>query len=294
MRRAGVAVGLVVVALLGGCGSGTTPLEAVAGAATKTTDARTTKVALTMKSDSGLFAKGLNENGAFDLTNRRGRFDIDTSQFGLPGAQGTVEAIFDYNAGLVIYMRFPKLAEEMPGKEWMKIDFADLMKGSGIDINSILQSQSGDPTSGLEQMRGATEVTKVGTEKVRGVDTTHYRVVIDLDKAVRESPATQRAAMQKLADLYTVKELPAEVWLDDAGRVRRYTSTIDTSTIKLPTGAQSSANPITGKMTITMEFFDFGTVVDATPPPADQVVNFQDLLPQGGSQSFAQVGSTIS
>jgi hypothetical protein len=296
MRRVGVALAVVlVVGLLGGCGKRTNAVQTVAGAATKTTEAHTAKVSMTMKSDSGPFANGVTEEGGFDFGNRRGRFGFDMAQFGIPGAQGKVEAVFDFSAGLVMYIRMPQLAPELGGKEWMKIDASALGKASGVDFNSIIQNQSSDPTSGLQQLRGATEVTKVGSEVLRGATTTHYRLVVDLDKAVQQTPEAGRAAMQKLMELYTVKTLPAEVWIDGQGRARRYRTTIDTATLKLPAELQTKANPFTGKLTMTMEYFDFGAAVDATPPPADQVTDMNDLLAGvSGSTQFKSVGSSLS
>jgi hypothetical protein len=294
MRRTGVGSAVVViVAALGACGSGTTALDRVAGAAAKTTAAHTAKVSVSIKSDRGPFAKGFTEDGAFDFTNRRGRFDFNAAQLGTPGASGTISAVFDFSAGLVIYMDFPQLSQTLGGKRWLKIDYASFGKSCGVDFNSAIQNQSGDPTSGIEQLRGASQITKVGNEKVRGVDTTHYRLVIDLDKAVRASPAAVRDAMQKLRNLYTVKTVPAEVWIDSHDRARRYKTTIDSSTIKLPCQTAIASNPFTGTITTSYEVYDFGTVVDATPPPADQTTDLSALLGKTHTGTFAAVAQQV-
>src|SRR5207245_1455114 len=105
--------------------------------------------------------------------------------------------------------------------------------GIDVDFNQIMQAQTNDPTSGLRLLRGAETVTNVGPEQVRGTGTTHYALVVNIDKAAASAPASAQDAMRKLAALYTVKDFNVDVWLDGDGRVRRFQQTIDGSTIKL-------------------------------------------------------------
>src|SRR5437879_2786398 len=290
MRRIALAsVGIVIVALLAACGGGTHALATVAGAASKTTAAHTAKASITMKSDSGIFAKGVTQEGAFDFTNRRGRLEVDAGSFGLTQLQGTIEAVFEFTPSAVIYMHFPQLAGEFPGKEWLKLDIGAAAKqATGVDLNSVIQGQSSDPSQGLGQLRGATQVTEVGKETVRDTETTHYALVVDLNKAAQESPAASRDAMQKLADLYKVKTVAMEVWLDGDGRVRRERYTIDIAQLNLPASTTAN-NPLTGKIDYTVEYYDFGTTVDATPPPPAQTEDLADLLAKLHSRPAAKV-----
>src|SRR5207248_7186265 len=87
---------------------------------------------------------------------------------------------------------------------------------------SLVQGQSNDPTQGLGMVRGAANEVVVGTEDVRGTPTTHYRVTVDLDKAIADAPSSERESLTKLSSLYTVRTFPVDVWLDSGGRVRRY------------------------------------------------------------------------
>ena len=280
----------VCALLLVGCGAGPTPLVTVQAAGAKTTAVRTAKMALSLKSDTGPYAQGVNIDGAFDFGARRGRFTLDPSSFGIPLQQGQIDSIFDYASGFVIYLHLPQLAQG-GGKPWLKIDVAAVAKARlGVDITGIIQSQSSDPASGLRLLQGANEVTKIGTEVVRGVQTTHYRVVIDLAKAVQASPAQYRDAMQKLISLYTVKTLPIDVWLDGQNRVRRYEQTVDASIIRLPASAQA-ANAATGKVTIRYELYDFGSPVEVQLPAADQVTDFSQL--GQGSATFSSAGTSM-
>ncbi len=280
----GLLVALILAA--GACGGsgGASALQTVQAAATKTSAASTADLSATIKSDTGPFAKGLTYTGGFDFAAHRGRLQFDPAALGIPGVSGNLEAVFDFSSGLVVYVHFPALASRLGGKSWLKVDAAALSaRATGVDLNSLLQGQSSDPASGLRLLAGATQVTKVGSESVRGTPTTHFHVIIDVDKAAASAPPQSQAAMRKLADLYTVKTIPVDAWLDSSNRVRRSVMVIDTANLKLPSGPSKP----TGKFTITTELFNFGAAVDATPPPADQVADFSKLL---GGQAAGPTG----
>jgi hypothetical protein len=249
-----------------------TPLALVQASASTTADAGTAKVVVT--------ANGITVDGGFDFDSRRATLAVDGSKFGVPGVS-KIDAVIDYSDNLVMYMKFPpQLSSELGGKPWVKFDVGSLLKQSGVNVNfsALTQGQSADPTSGLGLLRGADSVVNVGTEQVRGTDTTHYRLVVNLDKAVADAPGGQRDALQQLVNLYTVHTFPVDVWLDSDGRVRRFQETIDPATIRMPAGSRS---PFTGPLTVKYEMYDFGSPVDVKLPPADQVTDLSQLLKQG-------------
>ena len=258
------------------------PLAAVQAAATRTTDANTAQVSATVKADSGPLANGVTIDGGFDFSNHRGRLEIDPSRFGAPGI-GKIQAIFDYSSGIIVYMKFPAAAaQELDGKQWVKMDVSALMRQAGLDVDlgSLVQGQSNDPTSGLQVLRGADNVVKVGTEQVRGTDTTHYRADASLDKAIAQAPTpAARDGITKIASLYTVRTFPMDVWIDSDGRARRFQFSVDTSTLHLPGGVPT---PAMGRLGLTYELYDFGSAVDTQVPPPDQVIDFVDLLRRAG------------
>ena len=65
--------------------------------------------------------------------------------------------------------------------------------------------------------------------------------------------------------------MPVEVWIDGDNLVRRMRQSFE--------GAQMDAG-VQVDMTTTTELYDFGTTVNVEEPPADQVVDFQDVLGQ--------------
>jgi integrase len=136
-------------------------------------------------------------------------------------------------------MKLPsQFASELGGKPWVKVDVNALLKQAGVDVDiaSLAQGQSNDPTQGLSMVRGADSVIKVGPEQVRGDDTTHYKIIVNLDKAIAEAPADERDMLSKVAAIYTVRTFPVDLWLDSEGRVHRFQQTIDPSTEIPPAG----------------------------------------------------------
>ncbi|MFF9488375.1 hypothetical protein [Streptomyces sp. NPDC014676] len=158
------------------------------------------------------------------------------------------------------------------GKPWTKIDLRKAAAQQGVNDPRI-----GDPARTAAYAEAITDkdVTEVGTEKVDGVDTTRYRVSVD----VNELPGGDRMREQ------LGPTLPMQVWLDDEGRIRR--QQVD-MTVKAP--ASASAKPDGGaapqqlEMSTVMEFSDFGAEADAEAPPAGQVADLTDKALQRSRQ----------
>ncbi|MFD7702896.1 hypothetical protein [Streptomyces caelestis] len=163
----------------------------------------------------------------------------------------------------VLYQKAP--GQNAPGgKPWIKIDLRKVATQQDVNNQGI-----GDPARTVAYAKAITDedVTKVGTEEIDGVNTTRYRVSVD----VADLPGGERMREQ------LGPTLPMQVWLDDEGRLRR--QQVD-MTLKAP--ASASAKPDTGaapqqlRMSTVMEFSDFGTEVDAEAPPAGQVADMTD------------------
>jgi len=259
MRRA--AVGATGALLLAACGGGGTSTSAsvLRNAPKTTTDARTALIEVAIERSDG--QPPIKIAGEADCQAHRGTMVIDLSQLGLPGPP--LDAVFD-NA--TVYEKFPaSLAAALPpGKSWVKVDLNS--------ANGLSQGQS-DPCQGVDYLRGASDkVTRVGTEDVRGTPTTHYRTVADLNAAAAKSP-NGRAAIESTIKLLGSSTQPLDVWVDAQGRVRRLRYTIDLARSK----AATSTSDVPGKVTSTLDLFDFGVPVQATIPPADQVTDVSAL-----------------
>jgi hypothetical protein len=254
MRRSIGLVGLLAAGMAtavgaAGCGGGGgLDGSAVAQAAKATQAAKTARVSLTMS----VAGQTLHGSGYMDLKRRAADLSISTPQ-------GTMREIF---TGTRLYLRLPKSLRNgsLGNKPWAAVDLRAVAKAKGIDVGA-LQTQS-DPSQTLDQLRAAGKVHKVGTETVRGTETTHFTAVIDLRKAAARQPRALRAAAKRSTEVIIrqlgVSSLPIDVWLDSHKRVRR-------EQLRLPVRGAS--------MRLTIEMYDFGTSHQLTTPPADQVTD---------------------
>lgn len=153
----------------------------------------------------------------------------------------TIESVV---TGGFYYMKAPMLKTEKP---WLKID-PNAKTGLGALIGQM--GGSGDPAKNLAALTAASEVTKLGTEDVKGTSTTRYKVVVPRDAMVKAMGFPDQMAAMLPA------EIGYEIWADSKDLPRRMVS-------KMTIQGQEA--------TTEVEFDDFGKKVDIKAPPADQV-----------------------
>jgi hypothetical protein len=241
------------------------PMEALTLASAKTSDAKTAKLAFTVIT-SGTSGQAATVSGAGVADFAAKKIQMTTNA----GAQ-QVEVVMD---GTTTYLRVPG-EQPVPGKSWLKLDLAALSKVSGKDLGNLTQGAGNDPSQALALLKGAsTDVREVGTEQVRGTDTTHYKATIDLRKAAEQQSPEARQQLERLLEQAQVQSLPADVWVDDQGRLRKMQYTLE---------MRPKATAQQGSVTVntTMELFDFGTTAKVETPPAGQVADFAEILKQG-------------
>jgi hypothetical protein len=244
----------------------------VAESAAATADAGTARAAYTMRMTgltgaSGVTAKG---TGAVDFASHSTELEMHMT---VPQAGMTVD-MSERMVGTTIYMHSPLLSRAA-GKPWIKLDLQKFGKAQGLDMSAAMSSGGSDPTQMLEFLNAASDsIDRVGMDTVRGTQTTHYHVVVDLLKIANAVPAGKQAAVRRTfrreVDLIGTHTMPIDVWIDSQGLVRR--EHVDIS-MRPPTATA----PVGMEMTI--DFFDFGTPVHIVPPPARQVADISDLVP---------------
>jgi predicted small secreted protein len=288
MRRLVPALVVALAVTLSACGSGSDGSSApdatgvsatklIASSADKAAAAKTARISGEVTVEVRGERKTMPIDGALDFRTGAFEFGYDMSSLGVPGGQDA-----KIQARMVdgtMYMSFGDLlagelgeglSSALGGKSWVKLDLASLGLGSTGAGGGLGDA---NPGGTLESLRGAGDVKRIGSEKVRGADTTHYRVTIDPEKALAEVPAEQRARVQEnLGKLGG--PIPVEVWIDGDGQARKITMNVDAAGAKVST---------------TIEYFDFGAKVDVNAPPADEVIDFSELfggmLPNGAGTS---------
>ncbi|MGH3135719.1 MAG: hypothetical protein ACRDPV_04410, partial [Gaiellaceae bacterium] len=284
------------VALATGCG-GSDSATAVAGApisfqelarsASSSSDAASGRFAfdMTMSFPGAHEPFAFSGEGAFDAKSERASFSLDMSSLasllgGLvagmagPNAAGApdfddpsawkIEAVQD---GTVSYVRFPALDEQLPdGKSWIRSD-SRTAPGRGFDVTQFEQFTSNDPRELLDFLRGVSgEIETVGSEQLRGAQTTHHRATIDPLEYAKLVPPDKRQELQSLVEQIAAQsglgEVPVDVWLDESGLVRKLTMAFSATQ---PGTSESS------DVSMTFELYDYGETVDIDLPPASEV-----------------------
>ncbi len=164
-----------------------------------------------------------------------------------------------------------KFAEQADGKHWIKYDYDDLAKlggSSGAYLKDQIQNTT--PNQSVKLLLASGDVTKVGTESVRGQQTTHYAGTVDVaDLAAKNSnlTASQLAAMRKQLTAVSVTTEHVDIWINAQ----------DLLVKKTEKGQMSS-----GQYTQTAFYSDYGVKADATVPPASDTEDFTALLKKQG------------
>jgi hypothetical protein len=268
MRGLGIVVALVLVLGVSACGGSEATAEqvspdAIVLAASKTNEAGTYKADLTATMDIAGQSIDMSGKGEFDGAQQRGHMSYAMN---LNGQDLNMDMVFAYPE---IYMQPPPESGSLPdGKTWIKMDLEKLGQQAGFDFDQVMQAGQSDPSQGLEFLRGATDVQAVGDEDVRDVPTTHYTAVVDLRSLGTKYPE-MKPSIDQLVEQSGISRVPVEVWIDDDGFVRRMKQTLD-----------GNSSGLQMNMTMTTDLYDFGTDVSVKEPPADEVVDFQEMTGQ--------------
>ena len=255
-------------ALVGCAGGDTLALDPVAQAANttaKTTSSRFDFRASINAGSAGSFS--FNGNGVYDGKNKSGWMNM---HFAMPPAfqlqvgstDPSMEMIFDGSDGLVMYMRSSLFDKMVPTGKWVKMDLEKIAKKEGLDLGAIMNVNRADPSQSLRMLMASSNARMTGSERIRGVRTTHYTFNVDFAKLAHDNKA-----FEQLKDATGSISAPAEAWIDAQGRVRRLA-------VKVSLGGQLAA-PMT--MMMTEDLYDFGARTSVTPPSDDLVVDISSL-----------------
>jgi hypothetical protein len=193
-----------------------------------------------------------------------------------PGGLSITEIV----VGPDLFMQLPGAAgAALAPTTWVKAKLAAVTGGS---FNFSTTGDS-DPSQQLDLLRSAGQVTAVGAETVRGVATTRYHAVIDLNRypsvvapSLRAAAARSAAVLERATGQST---LAADVWVDRNGLVRHMT---------LDLRACSSVGTIDA--TVSMDLYDFGRQPAVAAPPPSEVTDMTSTLAAQIAKSTQQLG----
>lgn len=282
-----VAVAVVAAGCGGGSGSSSSKglLDPVSAAATKTENAGAARIRFRMvMGGKGLRGQTIRLGGTGAVDGNDAVMNIElgsmlsqiekglspAKKLALGAALGNAsmkEIIVKQNGDDVIYLRIPFLSSQIPGhKQWLKLDISKLGKSAGIDMSKLMSGSQFQPTDALSMLEAeGAAVQKVGPATIGGVATTKYHVVIDVAKELRAKGLTS-PLFKGMAG--RPKTIPANVWIDDGGLVRR---------VQLAYGLPGGA----ARLNMTMDLYDYGAQVDIAAPPSSRVFDMTQLAQQG-------------
>jgi hypothetical protein len=258
----------------------------VAAAYTKTSAAKSARMALSYSVSAGKTGSGntLNEQGTgtgvIDFARKIADLTVNA-----PTGQSIEERLIGTNAYVKLPPQLASTSPQLKGKSWLHEQLPS-GGGSSLGFGSSNSSQASDPTSILRMVSTiSNRVDNVGTNSIRGTQTTHYRATVNFAKAAAKS-GLSTAQITQLEKLLGTTTLPVDIWVDKQGVARRLQFHFPLPKLGSSTATQS------GQMTETLDLYDFGIPVSVSPPPASQVAEFSAL--GGGAGGTGSTGSTAA
>ena len=272
------AVTLAALVTTAGCGSetakdaakavdGTDAIMAALGRATDRTEklgSAEVKMTTSMGAGAPVAMEGTYSWGdgyAFDVL-------MDTAAAQLQQLQDAPKTRMLFVDGAYYYDVDPQAAGPLKGKEWMKIDSSAVFGKQGAQA---LSGSNGSPSASMKSLKYADDVENLGSEKMNGKATTHYRAVVD------------QAGMGKYKKAYGDKD---NLFGSLTGGATSITMDVWVGPEDLPVRMIQEI----GTMKVTMDFEKFGQTAPVKAPPAAQTGDLTEAVKAAGGS--AGTGST--
>jgi hypothetical protein len=274
-RWTGIAVGALVV-VLAACGSqaktvevkkkvAPSPRAAVLASVRTTASAKSARMSMSMGAGLGAEHFTITGDGVTDFVTGDSALTMQFPGIGSePG--GSIEMLVVDRAA---YLKMPEtlFGGLLGSGKWFK------MPNLGDANSAVPGLGQSDPSQFLAYLETVSAgVTKVGTETIRGVETTHYEATLDLAKAIDRAdvPESLRDDLGEIVQKHGASfTMPADVWVDNDGLARRVQLKLDLA--QVAGTDRETGLPV---MTMSMDFYDFGVPVHVEAPPADEVTEF--------------------
>ena len=227
-------VGLAALALaLAGCGAAPSPQAAVSGSGEKGTDAQTARIVVTDD----------------DMVTLSGAFELD-------GVGATLDDLY-LEGGKTIWTE-DAVYEPIPfALDAPTLSHVRWIKSDTTDYEPLLPVPSRRPADTLAFLATGADVREVGRGEERGEPVRRYSATLRPTRFLEGLPPERRDAVRETLDDYWLDwetGVPVELALDSKGRLRRADLVI------------YEEEPL------VIEIFDYGVDVDATAPPAGEVI----------------------
>ena len=274
-RRAVVAIGAAALVLagagisaalvLGGSGNASAQ-EAVDSAATQTMNAQSADVSMSMDVSALGHQVSIAANGAVDFAHKTATMNMTISA---AGKQASAQEILD---GSTLYENISGLGTSLTpsGKPWVSENVSQANQSSSA-LNTL------DPTSMLQHLVsiGGT-VTSLGQTTHDGTSVTEYSAT--LPASVLEGQFGSASSSLRSIPGLNLPDLKMNIYVTQGNLLEA----MDVPSFSVSVGGQ------TVSMSMSMNLSNYGTTVNVTPPPANEVQPFSQL----GGGGLGNSGST--
>jgi hypothetical protein len=191
--------------------------------------------------------------------------------------------------GQTLYTRLPSAAASgLPGsKPWVSINLSALLQhATGSSLSQLEAGQQDDPASILAYLKQASAngLHRAGTASIRGVQTTKYTATIDLNKVAAAEGGKLGSVTRSQIKTLGTSTYPMSVWVDAKGLVRQLSAQLSASPTTPSMPGSGSSSSVHVNVGATIQFYDFGTPVSVSAPPASQTNDITKVV-QGLTKS---------
>ncbi len=264
-NRVALVIAAMLTAALAGCGS-VHAAPASTPTATATTAATSSRVTMAVTAGSAGLSVTFSGTGAFDYARSRGWLRLGGAGF----------AIEERFVGPRVYVKLPGGIPDARGKLWLAAPVAGA--GAARNLPLMFPGPQVTPADLLTLVsRGSASVHNLGvTTTIGGAQVTQYQATLDIARAISRTRPPAQGRLQNLAALLGAIHIPAEIWVDGNGLVRRIKVKLAVPPVK--PGEPTAVPGATGSsLTETVTYSDFGIPVRVTAPPAAQVADISSV-----------------
>ncbi|MEU5087530.1 hypothetical protein [Streptomyces sp. NPDC021356] len=190
--------------------------------------------------------------GAYDFRAQRGQLTVILPQD--PAGTSEHPPIVELLAPGALFMK--NRGAGVPADKWVRVATATLSDGN------LVTGGATDPFAAAEVLRGTRTATYVGRTEVAGVAVRHYRGTADLAVAADAASAAGEGALRAAAKGFATPDVPFDVYLDDADRVRK---------LRQSFAFVNARRKGTVEVFSTTLLYAFGTPVTVTLPRAGDI-----------------------
>ncbi len=260
MRRA-FAVSVIAVLAVAACGSGTkqatskvSTLDLVAASPATAEAAGSAHFSGTMSMSSDGESVVIPMGGDIDFQAPALSMTIDMSN--LPGGADGMGKMEARLVDGVMYMKVGALfGGGAGGASWVALSVDDLGGASGLGTTQ-------NPADMMKGLREAGAVKTLGTERIDGAATTHYRAEVATGDVLRNLSGDLKKSAKRSLDSMPAT-IPLDVWIDQDGLPRRFVMAFDMGKI--------------ASTSVKLDFSNYGDPVSIQAPSADDTMSMDDL-----------------